>query len=184
MWFHYRADTLCRYLTNCVPGLRIQYCPMETHTHTHTRLIYKGTNAHRSKRERTQRDEEKQQPWRPLSMIPSPGSCLLVSVFLFSKEVVPLSDGSKETSQSVCVGGGSDVTTNKNSAVTPRNLIRNHWFTLWIETEYLESGSSSQATDTHGPSTIQALFSPPYGSLLTFGLSPISSKMIRSSSRL
>lgn len=46
-------------------------------------------------------------------------------------------------------GGGGHVTTNKNSAVTPRNLIRNHWFTLWIETEYLESGSSSQATDRH-----------------------------------
>lgn len=46
-------------------------------------------------RGRRRGDEEKKQPWRPLSMAPSPGSRLL-----FGKKVALLSDGSKETSQS------------------------------------------------------------------------------------
>lgn len=145
-WFQW-ADTPCWYLTNRVPGRHIHCCPMDsdtsawarTHVHTRARLIRRSINAHRCQNTWWWRKEAAlTSPLNgPLPRFLSPHSRLL-----FGKRWCFCQTGARRPHKA-----GAGVTTNKNSAVTPRNLIRIHWFMLWIETEYLESSSSSQDTD-------------------------------------
>lgn len=93
---------------------------------------------------------------------PSPSSCLPISLFLHERRWRLCQTGAQRPHKA-----REDVTTNKNSIVTPRNLIRSHWFMLWMETEYLESGSSNKAIDgTTGAFTIRLYSSLSFSSHL------------------
>lgn len=61
-----------------------------------------------------------------------------------SKKVAPLSEESTKTSQS----RGRCHNKQKQHSSPPENLIRSHWFMLWMEAEYPEMGSSNKATDS------------------------------------
>lgn len=105
---------------------------------------------------RTQRYTMPPQHPLPPTNRPPPTSCLLISLFLFPRRWCLCQKGARRPHKA-----GDDVTTNKNSIVALRNLIRSHWFMLWMETEYLEIGSSNKAID----SKTWAFTIKPYSSL-------------------
>lgn len=65
----------------------------------------------------------------PFEWSPSPSSCLPISLFLHWRRWCLCQAGAQKPHKA-----REDVTTNKNSIATPWNLIRSHWFMLWMET--------------------------------------------------
>lgn len=109
------------------------------HGYKHTRrLIHEGANAYIYAKQR-----QETALTAPLNDSPPKFLSPHFSLFLHRRRWCLCQAGARRPHKA-----REDVTTNKNSIVTPRNLIRSHWFMLWMETEYLESGSSNMAIDS------------------------------------
>lgn len=148
--FHFTTGTHIRgwYIFNkrwmSAPWLQMFYTATRKHKCSHLPPAHNRATERNKKTRRNSLDG-------PFQWSPSPSSCLPVSLFLHQRRWCLCQAGAQRPHKA-----REDVTTNKNSIVTPRNLIRSHWFMLWMETEYLESGSSNKAIDSMtGAFTIQ-----------------------------
>lgn len=123
-------------------------CFMPAHGHKHMKIdTWKHKCLHlltTPQQSATQQGTTRNSLDGPSQWSPSPSSCLAISLFLHWRRWCLCQAGARRPHKA-----REDVTTNKNSIVTPRNLIRSHWFMLWMETEYLESGSSKGGHRQH-----------------------------------